>query len=86
MIGKYERFAPAAVSLLPGLFKQRFDRNRGYLMSLKSENLLQNHYLEADLGSYRLRNSMFGESGAGDDRHWGWESPSWVARGHFLGH
>lgn len=66
-----------AVKLLPGLFRQRFDLNRKYMLSLKTENLLQNHYLEAGLWSpvHRL-----------DDIHWGWESPSCQLRGHFLGH
>ena len=32
--------------LLPGLFKERADINRAYLMELKSENLLQNFLLE----------------------------------------
>ena len=37
------------VSLLPGLFKKRFEVNRQYVFSLKSHNLLQNHYMEAGL-------------------------------------
>lgn len=65
------------VNLLPGILKDRTDVNRKYLMSLKSENLLQNHYLEA---------GFWQPSCKPDDCHWGWESPtSWV-RGQFLGH
>ena len=37
------------VRLLPGLFKKRYDINRRYMLSLATENLLQNHYLEAGL-------------------------------------
>lgn len=66
-----------AVKLLPGLFQHRYNLNRKYMLSLKTENLLQNHYLEAGLWSpvHRL-----------DDIHWGWESPGCQLRGHFLGH
>jgi DUF1680 family protein len=65
------------VRLLPGLFLQRYQLNRSYMLSLKTENLLQNHYLEAGLWSpaHRL-----------EDIHWGWEAPSCQLRGHFLGH
>ena len=42
--------------LLLGLFKERADINRAYLMELKSENLLQNFLLEAG-GSDRSRKS-----------------------------
>lgn len=66
-----------AVRLLPGLFQHRYDLNRKYMLSLKTENLLQNHYAEAGLWSpvHRL-----------EDIHWGWESPTCQLRGHFLGH
>jgi uncharacterized protein len=37
------------VKLLPGLFQQRYDLNRKYMLSLKTENLLQNNYMEAGL-------------------------------------
>jgi DUF1680 family protein len=68
---------PGKVSLLPGLFQQRAEVNRRYLLSLRSENLLQNHYLEAGLWSPPARP---------DGCHWGWESPTCQLRGHFLGH
>ena len=35
------------VSILPGLFRERMDVNRSYLMELDSTCLLQNFYLEA---------------------------------------
>ncbi|MCX7683358.1 MAG: glycoside hydrolase family 127 protein, partial [Anaerolineae bacterium] len=63
--------------LLPGMFQQRFELNRRYLMSLRSENLLQNHYMEAGLWAPRAKPV---------DCHWGWESPTCQVRGQFLGH
>jgi uncharacterized protein len=73
-------FAPlplGSVRLMPGLFQARFDLNRRYMMSLRSENLLQDYYLEAGL---------WGPASKPDDCHWGWESPNCQVRGHFLGH
>jgi len=66
------------VQLLPGAFKNRAELNRKYLLSLKSENLLQNFYFEA--GLWQPPNKP------ADDIHWGWESPTCQVRGHFLGH
>ena len=86
---KYQRLAPDMVSLLPGVFQERFNLNRDYLISLRNDNLLQNYYSEAGMGPLsggRLRNTMHGDPGSGDDLHWGWESPACQARGHFLGH
>jgi uncharacterized protein len=68
---------PGATRLLPGLFQQRSDLNRQYMLALKTENLLQNHYMEA--GLWGPRNRV-------DDLHWGWEAPTCQLRGHFLGH
>lgn len=62
--------------LIPGLFKERADINRAYLMELKTENLLQNFYLEACIRTDRDISEM----------HLGWESPTCQLRGHFLGH
>lgn len=62
--------------LLPGLFKERADVNRAYLMELKTEDLLQNFYLEAGVRTDRDVTEM----------HLGWESPTCQLRGHFLGH
>ena len=69
--------APGSVRLLPGQLLQRYELNRRYLLRLKTENLLQNHYLEAGLWAPRHRVT---------DIHWGWESPTCQIRGHFLGH
>ena len=68
---------PWRVKLGPSLFQKRFELNRRYLMSLRSENLLQSHYLEAGLWS---------NLGKPADAHWGWESPTSLGRGEFLGH
>jgi len=87
MKNAYCGFAPGDVQLTPGLFQQRFALNRDYLTSLKVDNLLQNHLFEAALGGAgQYRVVMHGATGAGDDRHWGWESPTCQVRGHFLGH
>lgn len=73
----FKPIPPGQVRLLPGIFQQRFNLNRRYLLSLRSENLLQNHYMEAGLWGPRTRP---------EDCHWGWESPTCQVRGHFLGH
>lgn len=65
------------VKLLPGLFQEREALDRGYLMSLKNENLLQNHYMEAGLWNPNAKP---------EGCHWGWESPTSPLRGEFLGH
>lgn len=78
---------PGRVSLGPGLFRDRFELNRAYLMRLRSEALLQSFYLEAAMdGPRQLRNTTHGDAHAGDDLHWGWETPFCQVRGHFLGH
>jgi Beta-L-arabinofuranosidase, GH127 len=70
-------FSLGSVKLLPGPLRIRFDLNRRYLMSLRNENLLQNHYQEAGLWSAREQPHNI---------HWGWEAPTCQLRGHFLGH
>jgi DUF1680 family protein len=67
------------VKLLPGLFKQRYDLNRRYIMELRNEHLLQNFYQEAGLWSARHRQET-------ETIHGGWEFPTCQLRGHFLGH
>ncbi|WP_099203847.1 beta-L-arabinofuranosidase domain-containing protein [Scatolibacter rhodanostii] len=56
---------------------RRQNRNREYMMSLKSENLLLNYNLEA--GRYT---APFHPNGI----HGGWEAQTCQLRGHFLGH
>jgi len=83
----YWQFLLSDVALRPGLFYDRFILNRAYVLSLQPEQLLQNFYLEAGLPTVgQLRNSMHGDAGAGDQWHWGWETPTCQVRGHFLGH
>lgn len=65
------------VRLLPGLFLSRANLNRQYMLSLKTENLLQNFYMEAGLWNPAQKPECC---------HWGWESPTSQLRGHFLGH
>lgn len=74
--------SPNSVKLLPGLFKDRYELNRKYMMMLEPEKLLQNFYAEAGLN----KEYMVGKDGNLSDIYWGWESPSGQLRGHFLGH
>lgn len=64
------------VSLLPGLFRDRRELTKGYVVRLKTENILQNHFLEAGIRIDRPYEQM----------HQGWESPHCQLRGHFAGH
>lgn len=77
MIDTFRPLPLGAVRLRDGLFYQRFESNRRYLNSLRSENLLQNHLFEAGL---------WGPPEKPSDIHWGWESPNSQVRGHFVGH
>lgn len=63
--------------LTHGPHKRRYDLDRAYVMSLKTQNLLQNHYGEAGMW-----NPWHGSDGC----HEGWESPASSIRGHYLGH
>ena len=74
--------SPNSVKLLPGLFKDRYELNRKYMMMLEPEKLLQNFYAEAGLN----KEYMVGKDGNLSNLYWGWESPSGQLRGHFLGH
>lgn len=67
-----------SVRLLPSLFQRRYQLNRRYMLDLETDNLLQNHYLEAGLWQPRNRPH--------EHIHWGWEAPTCQLRGHFLGH
>lgn len=68
--------AVGEVSLLPGLFRDRRELAKAYLLRLKTEDLLQNHLLEAGV---RIDKPY-------DQMHLGWEAPSSQLRGHFVGH
>ena len=81
-------FAPfelGHVQLDEGLLTRRQGLNRAYLLSLTVDNLLQNHRLEAGIGRTAILRGN-SPAGAGDDRHWGWETPGSPMRGHFVGH
>ena len=86
----YTPYSLDKVRLTPSLFKDRFELNTRYVNSLKAENLLSSFYQEAGLtfhitnGAFRV--TEYGVKNAGDDRHWGWESPTCEIRGHFVGH
>ncbi|OLT05193.1 hypothetical protein BJF90_19890 [Pseudonocardia sp. CNS-004] len=77
-----------AVRLAAGTFDRRRRVNREYLASLRDENLLQNHYIEAGIGDrlWHLQVSSSDARKRGEDRHWGWETPAGQLRGHFVGH
>lgn len=66
-------FSLEHVALLPGLFKERADVNRAYLMELKSQCLLQNFYLEAGIVMPGLQ--VVDDPGTAS-LHWGWEAPT----------
>jgi len=78
-------YEPGQVRLLPGLFQDRFQLNRRYLLDLDERALLQNHLIEARLLQASFLDSR-GGPGYEDGWHWGWESPTCQVRGHFLGH
>jgi DUF1680 family protein len=64
------------VTLLPGLFRDRRELTRAYLLRLKTDDILQNHLLEAGV---RIDKPL-------EQMHQGWESPHCQLRGHFAGH
>ena len=71
------------VKILPGLFRERMDLNRDYLLELDNQCLLQNFYLEAGI---ILPGLQIVEDPGTANMHWGWEAPNCQLRGHFLGH
>lgn len=72
------------VQLLPGLFQQRYQLNKKYMMSLDNDKMLQNFYYEA--GISKTGYIMLNKDMNHQDFYWGWESPNNQLRGHFLGH
>lgn len=76
-------FSLGTVKLLPGIFKEREQINRHYLLELKNKNLLQNFLLQAGVP---LENAGIITNLENVDMHFGWESTSCQLRGHFLGH
>lgn len=72
-----------SVKILPGVFRERMDVNRRYLLELDTNCLLQNFYLEAGI---ILPGLQVVDDPASANLHWGWEAPTCQLRGHFLGH
>lgn len=72
-----------SVKILPGVFRERMDVNRQYLLELDANCLLQNFYLEAGIVLPGLQVVDNPETA---NLHWGWEAPTCQLRGHFLGH
>ncbi len=76
-------FNKKQVSVLAGVFKERMNVNRDYLMELDLQCLLQNFYLEAGI---TLPGLQVVDDPNSAKLHWGWEAPTCQLRGHFLGH
>lgn len=72
-----------SVKILPGVFRERMDVNRQYLLELDTNCLLQNFYLEAGI---ILPGLQVVDNTETANLHWGWEAPTCQLRGHFLGH
>lgn len=72
-----------SVKILPGVFRERMDVNRQYLLELDANCLLHNFYLEAGIIIPGLQVVDNPETA---NLHWGWEAPTCQLRGHFLGH
>lgn len=72
-----------SVKILPGVFRERMDVNRQYLLELDVNCLLQNFYLEAGI---ILPGLQVVDNPETANLHWGWEAPTCQLRGHFLGH
>ncbi len=76
------------VALEAGTYRRRSRLNRDYLRRLDPGHLVRNHLLEAGIGdqAWHLKPSSSLDRDRGLDRHWGWETPGSLLRGHFLGH
>lgn len=72
-----------SVKILPGVFRERMDVNRQYILELDANCLLQNFYLEAGI---ILPGLQVVDNPETANLHWGWEAPTCQLRGHFLGH
>ena len=71
------------VRITGGIFRERMDLDKAYLMELDTQCLLQNFYIEAGIIMPGLQIVPDPNSA---NLHWGWESPTCQLRGHFLGH
>ncbi len=71
------------VKVTGGVFRERMNLDRNYLLELDNTCLLQNFYLEACIivpGAQQVHDP------SKINLHWGWEAPCGQLRGHFLGH
>jgi len=82
------QLAPNKSRLEGGIFEHRRRLNRAYLLSLTDDALLQNFFIEAGISdqNWHLQPSRDSAASRGLERHWGWETPGALLRGHFLGH
>ena len=71
------------VKVTGGVFRDRMNVDKRYLLELDSQCLLQNFYIEAGIIMPGLQ--MVPDA-AKANLHWGWEAPVCQLRGHFLGH
>ena len=71
------------VKVTGGVFRDRMNVDKRYLLELDSQCLLQNFYLEAGIIMPGLQ--MVPDPTKAN-LHWGWEAPVCQLRGHFLGH
>lgn len=71
------------VKVTGGVFRDRMNVDKRYLLELDSQCLLQNFYIEAGIIMPGLQ--MVPDP-AKANLHWGWETPVCQLRGHFLGH
>ncbi len=71
------------VKVTGGVFRDRMNVDKRYLMELDSQCLLQNFYIEAGIIMPGLQ--MVPDPTKAN-LHWGWEAPVCQLRGHFLGH
>lgn len=86
----YQSAGPFDVRLLSGLsgtapdiFYKHMKANRDFLVDFKIEDLLQNYYFEA---GQSIKSNVHRIDGNPVFEHNGWEHPSSLVRGHFLGH
>jgi len=80
---------PGQTTLLAGPIRDRFEKNRKYVASLSSVNLLRPYLFEAGLWNYSGSSGTTVGALAEDGPttwHWGWESLTCDLRGHILGH
>lgn len=72
-----------SVHVTGGVFRERMNVDKAYLLELDTQCLLQNFYLEAGVIMPGLQ--VLADP-ASAKLHWGWEAPTCQLRGHFLGH